>query len=726
MNTLTKTTIKSAILLSVIAASLMLLISCGGDGVGGTGITPGVQGILVRSNEAKLSTYFQNSIKQSNGETTGIISPDTINASADASGGGADGFFSSSTNIQEAGVDEADLIKTNGRYIYSIKKRSNIFPINGSEDGGPASSAVAEDIVPGTPTTVSDIIRIMDTQGTDGLTEVKHLSSDQLTNEKAWDIAGLYLHEAKKHLVALTSSKHDYYANWFNSNYFSNQETKVLLIDVNTPEEANITSTLNFEGQLISSRRNGDTLYIILRHYPDYQYVDDNQLATTTTDDFLPRYQIGNGAKQLITQAKDCYVEADQKGSADVITLVAIDIASATPQINSQCYVGSAEALYASQKSLYLATTRWDYQANGGIASYNNQVTTDIHKFSYSGLNFDYRGSAEVQGHLGYNQDSKSFRFSESEDLLRVITVDEDQWSTIQLPVDDSAEVLDNATSNAAEDATPQQLASRSPVSLTILEEDSTKKALKIVSKIPNDTRPQPIGLPGERLYATRFVGNRAYVITFRITDPLYVLDLNNPSDPFIAGELKVDGYSDYLHPISENLLLGIGKDAIPTGSGDDSRGAWYQGVKLSLIDISDPSNPHEADKVILGKRGTETTVLYDHHAFTSLQIADKYRVAIPVQLHEGIPPILDGGDQASQYHQYKQTGLYRFEIDINNQKINQIPAMIISDENSISSEIGSIYNDRSVLINEDVYYLHDGALWSQDWQGTEAIIGPK
>jgi len=743
------TTVKTVFLMSLMAASSVFLTACGGggrDGLGGTGITPIAKGKLSRSDETKLSAYFQESIKNNHNKV--LDAPTSENASED-SGTGAS-VVTSSTNVQETGVDEADLIKTNGRYIYSVEKVSSnpIYLDTEDNEGGPSIG-----VVPQETEEKSDAIRIMDTQGDSGLVEINRFTSDELSigegpngesSEEPWRIAGIYLHETKKRLVALASPKRNYYTRWFDSQYFSNQETKVLFFDVNDPENTQRESTLQFEGQLISSRRRGDTLYLILRHYPDYQFVDNERLATTTTKDFLPTYRVDNDQARLISKPQDCYVEAGkvgQRASADIITLVAVDLKSDTHTVNSQCYVGSAEALYASQNALYLATTRWDYQANNGVAAYNSKVTTDIHKFNYDGLDFDYRGSGEVDGHLGYKQDSKSFRFSESQGLLRVVTFDEDQWGTIGLPevqAEDTVEegpqtgggnsATDNDATVSVDDATSPPFRAKSPVLLSILEESPTKKALQLVSKLPNAERPEPIGLPGERLYATRYIGNRAYVVTFRVTDPLYVLDLSNPADPFIAGELKVNGYSDYLHPVSENLLLGIGKDAIPSSndnSNGDGRGAWYQGVKLSLIDVSDPSSPREADKIIIGKRGTETSVLSDHHALTSVQVGDEYRVAIPVRLHEGTPNH-SSGNPASDYYSYSKTGLYRFEIDIDNQQINKLPAMVVADASDRPSRQVSINNDRSVIIDDTVYYMHDGKFWVQDWQGEDDLVGPE
>lgn len=706
--------LKEIIFLNMLIASMFALSSCGGDGIGGTGypledINSTPQGNLYRSSEESLSVYFQQSVKLQNNNKdldTTISVADGAEGDAFSGDGGGDSIVSS-TNIQEFGVEEADLVKTNGKTIYSVTSSS---ARTGKGEGSPEIKS--ED-----PDGVSGVIRILEPEGK-SLKEVK-----RFTRENS-HFSGLYLHHESNHLIALSSENQNYYANWFNGSYFANQSTEVLIIDVEDSAKASIQTTLSFEGTLINSRRNKDTLYMVLRHYPNYLYVDDERLLDTTTKDFLPTYKFGKGDSQLISKAEDCFLEKGRIDKSDIITIISLDLKSDIPQIKSQCFVGSVEAMYASTKSLYLATTRWDYQNNNGISVYQTaNITTDIHKFAYDALDFEYRGSGEVSGHLGHNQDGKSFRFSESEDgLLRVVTFDEEQWGVI-FPVDDG--VIEGVEQGADKAVARIEVKEKSPVSLSILKENSSKKVLEVVSKLPNESRPEPIGLPGERLYATRYIGDHAYVVTFRVTDPLYVIDLSNPEDPFIAGELKVDGYSDYLHPVSENLILGIGKDAVSSGSSLDGRGAWYQGVKLSLIDVSSPSNPREVDKVILGKRGTEAGVLFDHHAFTSVMVDNKYRVAIPVRLHEEENPVFNGGELASTYHKFKNLGLYRFEVDVDTQKIIVKSPMIIQDAASSDAYV-DVINDRSIFLNDNIHYMHNGDFWSQDWKGLGALLGPK
>jgi uncharacterized secreted protein with C-terminal beta-propeller domain len=144
---------------------------------------------------------------------------------------------------------------------------------------------------------------------------------------------------------------------------------------------------------------------------------------------------------------------------------------------------------------------------------------------------------------------------------------------------------------------------------------------------------------PGETIYSARFMGERGYLVTFKQVDPLFVIDLSDPNNPRELGYLKVTGYSDYLHPYDETHIIGIGKETTDAGTF-----AWYQGVKISLFDVSDVNNPVEISKYEIGDRGTDSPVLWDHKAF----LFDKSRnlMVIPVleakvdvtEYPEGVP----------------------------------------------------------------------------------------
>ena len=137
---------------------------------------------------------------------------------------------------------------------------------------------------------------------------------------------------------------------------------------------------------------------------------------------------------------------------------------------------------------------------------------------------------------------------------------------------------------------------------------------------------------PGEEIYAARFIGPRGYLVTFVNIDPLFTLDLSDPTAPEVAGELKIPGYSGYIHPYGDKYLLCIGKDAV-----DDNGFAWYQGIQLTILDISDFSNPVLLHKEIIGDRGTNSEALFTHKAFTFWETTGL--LAVPIALYEHQSP---------------------------------------------------------------------------------------
>src|SRR3989338_2964753 len=151
-------------------------------------------------------------------------------------------------------------------------------------------------------------------------------------------------------------------------------------------------------------------------------------------------------------------------------------------------------------------------------------------------------------------------------------------------------------------------------------------------------------------------MGERAYLVTFVNIDPLFVIDLSNPANPAVLGELKIPGYSDYLHPYDDTHLIGIGKDAAPSDRDDF---AYYQGLKLSLFDVSDVSSPKEIDSFSIGDRGSESFALHDHHAF--LFSREKNLLVIPVTEAKVDPSDYVGEIPQSAYGKTVFQGAYVF-----------------------------------------------------------------
>ncbi len=694
-----------------------------------------------------METYLKEAIKKQSSESSsgGVIITDTqvitdtITVSGQEVIGSTDSSKAvfSSTILQEAGVDEGDLIKTDGRHLYIAVKSP--YPYYGFMDGineivrggkaGESSGEEEESFYQ----KYANKIRVMELS--DSPPSVSESAAISLTESSI--VESLYLVNGRgdglSDLLAVIGSGDSGtpMEDWFMPWNWRSGRTTLELFNVSNPAKPAAAASLSIDGYLIASRRIGDIIYIVSRYTPyiegylPYPATEKEKQENTvllqgaSLSDLLPDIRINGKKEGDLVKPENCYVPPlpkDVVATPDIITVTAIDLASPqTPR--SSCIVGQAETVYVSQQSLYLATTRYRYfpmplSGDADISSSNAvrmtiaytspEVETDLHKFSFDSAEPVYVGSGVVPGHLGWEQDKKSFRMGEKDGYIRIVTSLGETW-------DSSARTV-----------------------LTILKESETEGEGRLVeaSRLPNDSHPAPIGKPGERLYAARFLGDRVYLVTFRVTDPFYVIDLKDPAEPYIAGELEISGYSDYLHPVSETLLLGIGKDAVPdTGTigWGDGRGAWYQGVKLSLFDVQDPAKPLELDSMVIGRRGTESDALIDHHAFAYIPALGEKpaRLAIPVSLHDSASRDITGNPW--DYYEWTHTALYLFDISVQGKSEITLSGQLIAEERSDVNIYDYSYgNDRAIILNDSAHFIHEGQVWSALWTDPARAAGPE
>jgi len=163
---------------------------------------------------------------------------------------------------------------------------------------------------------------------------------------------------------------------------------------------------------------------------------------------------------------------------------------------------------------------------------------------------------------------------------------------------------------------------------------------------------------PGEQIHSARFMGDRGYLVTFKKIDPFFVVDLSNPLAPRVLGYLTIQGFSDYMHPFDENHIIGLGKDTYDMGDF-----AWFQGLKLSVFDVTDVENPKEISKYIIGDRGTFSEALYDHKAF--LYIRSHNLIVLPVLLYEIDYSKYPGGAPPEAYGEPVWEGAYVLSLSL-------------------------------------------------------------
>jgi uncharacterized secreted protein with C-terminal beta-propeller domain len=213
------------------------------------------------------------------------------------------------------------------------------------------------------------------------------------------------------------------------------------------------------------------------------------------------------------------------------------------------------------------------------------------------------------------------------------------------------------------------------------------------VATLPNAERPAEIGKPNEDLYGVRFLGDTLYLVTFERTDPLYVLDLSNATDPLIAGELSVPGFSDFLHPVSSDLLLGLGQDE-------------NRAVKLELFNVALINDPISLGTVTLAPEASwsHSEARYNHHAFTYQPISESTdRFSIPLSL--GLYDESDGYTEEDR--------LYLFEID--SKDTPELSSIIEVGHISAKSQWWNSLQ-RSVFDGDAVYFINGSSVYSALW----------
>ena len=418
----------------------------------------------------------------------------------------------SSTNIQVSGVDESDIVKTDGEFIFT------------------ASGSWVTIIKASPPSEMS---------------VVTQLSLAQFVAEENSSVyvTGLFLSENSL-AVVLNEYSHNYYLSRSaetSPTSPTGPRTVLLVFNVEDPLEPVLRFSAGVSGYDQAERMIGPVVYIVSQSY-----------AWLSSDDEVSMPAIWKNNESSPLAPQDICYDPETKGADSFVNILAVNIE--TSEFEAESIVsGYASTIYMSPSALYMTYQKWtgDSIPIGTVRTFSvDSLRTSIYKIAVDGLSMSVEARGDVGGWL-LNQ----FSMDESSGYLRVATTTE--WSNIS----NSVYVLDGD--------------------------------LQIVGDLLRIA-------PGERIYSARFVDNTLYLVTFRQTDPLFVIDLSVPSNPTVRGELTMPGFSSYLHPVDSDHLLGIGSE--------------NSSVKVSLYDVSDPTNPLEESKYMIpGHSYSEAQ--YDHKA---------------------------------------------------------------------------------------------------------------
>ncbi len=699
---------------AALAALTLILTACGSSS-GSSGGGPGdfkptsnpTKPLKLSDDPEVFASYLRNGVQLMLDPQSGRVSdspqmdlaaaPPVAESADNANLANAAGF--SATNVHVQGVDEADRVKYDGQYLYVAETMQHWFympmPVIWDDEGGQSDGSDPGSPEPGSSPQAPEApgIRILETHPQQaGVQEVARI---QLPERQGTSMAELYLvgdeSGATQDLVALTSGWEWSQSGFYH--YMGKARTHIDLYDVSVPASPQAAWTLELDGSLEHSRKIDDVLYLVTYYspyLPELMLREGNStsartsnaqtVASTPVEQLLPRYSVNGGATQPLVSSSNCYLPEEVEpgeGNAQLVTIVALDLSS-RQILSSVCLNTMISGFYMSTESLYL----------GSSGYVDGDWVTGVHKFALNQGQVDYRGSAGLPGRIGWT--AASFRLDEHNGYLRAVTTDFDMNTGIG---DDNGDVAFPFWWG------PQNITHY----LTVFREQPGSNLLQQVAQIPNDQRPQDIGKPNEDIYAVRFDGDRAYIVTFEMIDPLYVIDLSNPADPLIAGELEVPGFSTYLHAVGDSYLLGVGHDTDDNG--------WVNGLKVELYDVSDMSNPQAIGTEIINNAWSNA--VYDLRALSFFRASEnQLRFSLPVTVN--------------QQYQLDHAGLYLYEINGlagAAATLNSAGKVVARSGDDQQYYYGD--NGRSRLHGDTVYYVHDNEVWAGFWQAPESASGP-
>jgi len=549
------------------------------------------------------------------------------------------------TNNQVEGVFESDTVLTDGNYIY-ITSNSHFYIIN------------------------AESLQIVYSY----TYENGYLIGMYQYNDKVVVISSEYHYdEANK-----TDEAVPYYYYWYSYTY----GLRVNVFDTSDMDNVSISKTMYFDSSsLVDSRMINGNLYLVLDNYAIYYGY--------TEDHFVPEYTDSTvGEETIQLAASNIYYMPNDNDSFGYLMLVSLNVEDAEGA-NVKAYLGSSYQIYMSETNLYTIIYRYFY--NEETQSY--QEDTYILRFEVTTDGLVYQACGKVSG-MPLNQ----FSMDEYNGVFRIATtkyVWNFNWVTTS---DDTVSTTVEPTTTVTNATTV-----RNNVINKVFLLDSTA-----VGTMPLLGETEELGKPGERIFAVRYDGATAYVVTFVNTDPLYKLDLSDPQNPAVVDTFYEDGVSDYLHKISDSLFLGVGRQAETSPEG----WTYFTGVKVSLYNTGVTPMESVANYFVEGTY-SYSPVTYDSKAFVSYQPegADFMYVVIPVY------------EWSYTYYSSSQSA-YVFKVYLSGdlELVTKLTNYVEDAENPYYYYFDSI--DRTIMIEDRIYTVSYTKIQMYDMSDNFNLLG--
>ncbi|WP_163972015.1 beta-propeller domain-containing protein [Oceanobacillus halotolerans] len=541
--------------------------------------------------ETQLLTLLEERMKQNRqqGEVT-VEDAESADTAGDETASlndsaGSEASSTSDTNVQVDGIDEGDIVKTDGEYLYFARDRDIIIAKTDQSNSKVVSSIKEE-----------------------------AFQTQELFVEDDLLIAIGFQHKPIREVEEPTEQPNASRADMAIYPPSLNMQTTVYMYDISNQSTPEKVREFSLEGSLTASRKMDQQLFLVANNHPPYHILEEE----SSNGEVRPLIKdTATSKKAEPIDFNDMYFFPESDGE-NFMLLATIDLNDMEKEATIESYLGASNQVYMSENHLYTASRHYNTpestKSDDTELAVTQPANTEIIQFKLGDGEIAHHASTVVNGTL-INQ----FAMDERHDTFRVATTKGEMWG------DDE------------------------PSTNNLYTFDLDLNPLGAVEGLAE----------GERIYSVRFMDDVAYMVTFRQVDPFYVIDLADAKNPEVLGELKIPGFSNYLHPLDENHVIGVGQHTELEETGGPEPIVRTAGLKLSIFDVSDPTNPQEKFTEIIGEGGSYSELNHNHKAL--YQHPSKNIFGFPAQLYE--TKMVQQGDATYERQSFVYEGAFLYQL---------------------------------------------------------------